>query len=404
MTEIALGIVVFSTVVLALAALILAARRLLVGSGEVLVRVNATREFRAPVGRKLLAVLAGEDINLAQACGGRGTCGQCRLRVLEGTRPPLAVETALLPGRELADGMRLACQFSLRGDVGVEVPAAVLGVRRLTARVHSTRSVSTLMKEIVLELPGAGRFDFRAGAYVQVFCPPHETELARVAVDARFETAWQGMGLRRLRVASGKPEVRAYSLASEPGAEHPALIVRLATPPPGADVPPGRVSSWIFSLAPGDAVEIAGPYGDFHAEDAARERILIGGGAGMAPLRSILRDQLLNRASTVPTSFWYGARNLDELFYVEEFDGLAADHRNFNWCAALSEPRPEDDWQGETGFIHEVVLRRHLAHHPAPEDADYYLCGPPLMIRAVRAMLDSLGVDEERIHFDDFGA
>jgi Na+-transporting NADH:ubiquinone oxidoreductase subunit F len=327
--------------------------------------------------------------------------------VVAGTTAPLPVERGLLARRDLAAGVRLSCQLTVRGDLRVEVPAETLGVRQWSCRVRSARSVTTLMKEIVLELPAGEGIDFRAGAYVQVTCPPHETRFDRFAIAPEYAGEWERLGLRRLAVSSARATTRAYSLANPP-AERTAvtLIVRIATPPPGAEpsVPPGVVSSWLFSLAPDDPVEVTGPFGDFHVDVGEREMVFVGGGAGMAPMRSMIRDELLGRGTVRPMSFWYGARNRRELCYADEFDALATGHANFRWMVALSEPRPEDEWQGETGLIHDVLFERHLRHHPAPETCDYYLCGPPMMARAVLRLLERLGVRRERVRFDDFGA
>jgi Na+-transporting NADH:ubiquinone oxidoreductase subunit F len=290
--------------------------------------------------------------------------------------------------------------------VEIDVPREILGVRRWQARVRSTRNVATLMRELVLELPEGEAIEFRAGAYVLVTCPPHATELRSVEVEADYRPAWDRLGLWDLRAASHAETARAYSIASHPGERGiVTLLVRLALPPPGAEpgTPPGLVSSYLFARRAGDPVEIAGPYGAFGVVENEREMILIGGGAGMAPLRSIVFDQLRCRRTRRRLGFWYGARNLQELFYREDFDALASEFDNFRWHAALSEPREEDGWTGDTGFIHEVVYERYLKDHPAPEECDYYLCGPPMMLKAALRLLERLGVDRENVRFDDFG-
>jgi Na+-transporting NADH:ubiquinone oxidoreductase subunit F len=317
------------------------------------------------------------------------------------------VEEALLDRHERAQGVRLACQVTVREPLSIEIPADILGVRRWTCRVRSNRNVATLMKELVLELPEGEALDFRAGAYVSLTCPPHRTPFSSFTIEPPFDTEWERLDLRRLVAHCEQSETRAYSIASPPGeGGQLRLLVRIATPPAGAhsSVPPGAVSSWVFALQPGDPVDVAGPYGNFRASESEREMILVGGGAGMAPLRSIILDQLLRVQTTRAISYWYGARNLRELLYREEFDELAAEHGNFRWCAALSEPLPEDEWSGEEGFIHAVLLRSYLDAHPAPEECEYYLCGPPLMVQAVLRMLDGLGVQRDMIRFDDFGS
>jgi Na+-transporting NADH:ubiquinone oxidoreductase subunit F len=405
--EIGLSVGVFTAIIMALATLILVARSWLVATGEVDITVNEDRRFKATVGRKLLSVLADNGIHLPSACGGRGTCGQCCITVVSGGGAAVPVEKSLLSRRELAKGTRLSCQVTIRQDLTICVPSEILGAKKWTCTVRSNRNVSTLMKELVLELPEGELLPFRAGAYVQVTCPPHQTSFTSFDIDADYDGEWERLHLRQLAVSSTKETTRAYSLANHPGEPGIVmLVIRIAIPPPGSDasVPPGVVSSYLFGRRPGDRIEISGPYGDFCALESEREMIFVGGGAGMAPMRSIILDQLRCRHTTRKMSFWYGARNLRELFYQDEFDRLANEVDNFRWCVALSEPDPADDWQGDRGFIHEVLYARYLKDHPAPEECEYYLCGPPLMIKAVLRMLDSLGVERENIRFDDFGS
>lgn len=406
MGELIAGVALFTLIVMALVAVILAARAVLVPRGTVTLTINGERHLAAAVGARLLAALTDGGILMPAACGGRGTCGQCRVRVTSGGGPALAVEAALLTRRERQRGLRLACQVTLRGPLELEVPEEILGVRLLPCRVASSRQVGTLLREIVLELPEGEWLDFRAGAYVQVTCPPQHTELASVGLAPPFDAEWERLGIKRLETGCTRPETRAYSIASHPGERgRVTLLVRLATPPPdaGPEVPPGVVSSWLFARRPGDEVPVAGPYGNFAVEEGDAEMVFVGGGAGLAPLRSMILDQLVNRGNTRRMSFWYGARSRRELIDREVFDRLAAEHDNFTWCPALSEPLPDDGWDGATGYIHEVLRDRYLGDHPAPEACEYYLCGPPLMIRAVRALLDELGVEREAIHYDDFG-
>jgi Na+-transporting NADH:ubiquinone oxidoreductase subunit F len=368
--------------------------------------VNRERNVLAPRGTKLLAALNAASIEIPSGCGGKGTCGQCRIRVVEGGGPPLPMETAILARREVAQGVRLACQVTVRDDLEVAIPEDVLGVQHWRCRVASTRCVGTFIKEIVLEMPEGEGIDAPAGRYVLVTCPPYRLSYRDLAVDPEVRDEWDRLDLWRLTASNDAPTTRAYSMANHPGEKSTVmLIVRIATPPPAAPTaPPGVASSWLFGLRAGDEVDIAGPYGHFLVEPGDSELVFVGGGAGMAPMRAHLFDQLEHLRSSRSMSFWYGARSRRELFYVEDFDRLAATHANFSWTPALSEPRPEDQWQGETGFVHEVLLRRHLADHPAPETCEYYLCGPPLMVKAVRSLLDELGVDPERVHADDFGA
>jgi len=404
--EIALGVVLFTGIVMCLVLLILLARSWLVPASGVEIRVNEARVFRASVGRKLLGVLEEAGLYLPSACGGKGTCGQCKVRVLKGSGAALPTERLRLTRREVAQGTRLACQFTIHDNLDIRVPDEVFGVQRWTCRVRSSRCVGTLMKELVLELPEGKSLDFQAGADMQVMCPPYHAKFSNFAIDPEVRDEWDRLDLWRYAVGTSEPITRAYSLANYPDEKGIAtLIVRLAIPPPNAPASalPGVVSSYLFKVRPGDKVTVSGPFGHFFATESANEMIYVGGGAGMAPLRSQIFDQLKRLHSNRKISFWYGARSRRELFYVEDFDRLQAEYQNFRWCVALSEPRPEDDWHGNVGFIHQVLYDRYLAAHPSPEDCEYYLCGPPVMIRAVQTMLDKLDVEPESIRFDDFG-
>lgn len=404
MIETLLGVAVFTGVVMGLVVLVLLARRWLLPSGEARVRVNDERDVPARKGEKLLDALSAASIQLPSGCGGKGTCGQCRVRVTSGGGAVLPTEASVLARREIAQGVRLACQLTVREDLAVSVPEDVLGVRHWVCRVRSARCVGTFIKEIVLELPEGESIGAPAGRYVVVTCPPYRRSYRDLAIDPEVRDQWDQLDLWRYTAGSDEPTSRAYSMANHPGEKGLViLIVRIATPPPSApDAPPGVVSSWLFGLRAGDEVEIAGPYGYMVVEPGDDELIFVGGGAGMAPMRAHIFDQLLGQRSRRKISFWYGARSRRELFYVEDFDRLAAEHPNFSWTVALSEPRPEDAWTGETGFIHEVLYRRYLATHPAPEACSYFLCGPPLMVKAVRSLLDELGVDPGRVLSDDF--
>jgi len=406
-TTILLGVAVFTGLVLVLTLGILAARAWLVPRASVAIDVNDERRIEGRVGEKLMTALHRADLLIPSACGGQGTCGQCRLLVLEGGGGILPTETSLINRRQAREGQRLACQVAVRGPLRVRVPDSVFGVRRRVCTVRSTRSVATFIKEIVLELPADDPMELRAGGYVLVERPPGRVAFRDIAVDERYRPDWDRYGLRELVSDNGEPVSRAYSLANHPGeAGQLMLDVRIATPPPTAPpgTPPGLVSSYLFALAPGDRVAVAGPFGEFFVREGDAEMVFIGGGAGMAPLRSHVFDQILNRGTRRTMTFWYGARSLREAFYREELDRLAAAHPNFRWTLALSEPLPEDRWAGPTGFIHEVVYDQYLKSHPAPEECEYYLCGPPLMAAAVIDMLESLGVERENILLDDFGA
>ena len=404
MNEIILGSVLFVAIVLILSSIVVAARAFLLPTNEIAVRVNATRSLTGKAGTKLLDILADGGVPVPNACGGKGTCGQCRVAI-EAAGPALPTEAAKLTRREVRDGIRLACQVTARADLEVSVAEDILGAESRTCRVASSRTLSPLIREIVLDLPEGVRLDFRAGAFVQVTAPAYTQRFADYDIAPEHRAAWSKFGLGKMESRSSVPVSRAYSLANRPGDEgRVVLLIRLALPPPHVPgAPPGVVSSWLFGLREGDTVEVAGPYGDFFAHETGREMVFIGGGVGMAPLRAIIFDQLERAATSRKLSFWYGARSGIDLFYSEEFDALATSHDNFSWVPALSEPAAGDDWTGTRGFVHDVVLKEYLATHPAPEDCEYYLCGPPLMIKAVLAMLDEVGVEAESIFFDDFG-
>jgi Na+-transporting NADH:ubiquinone oxidoreductase subunit F len=406
MQEILFGVGLFTGIVLVLAALILLARSHLVISGSVIITVNDVRELIVPVGGKLLGALAANELFIPSACGGGGSCGQCRVRVLEGGRALLPIEASHITKREAAAGQRLACQVAVGEPMSIRVPEAVFGVRRWECTVHSNNNLATYIKELVLELPAGEVLDFRAGDYVQIECPPYQLRYADFDIPDEYRGDWERFGFFDLESVVEESVVRAYSMANHPEDKTVALLnVRIATPPPAAPAgtPPGVVSSWLFGLTHGDRVMISGPFGAFHARETDAEMIFVGGGAGMAPMRSHIFDQLKRLDSKRQISFWYGARSLREAFYVEQFDQLAAEHDNFQWHLALSNPLPNDHWTGLSGFIHEVLLEHYLKQHPTPEDCEFYICGPPMMNTALMNMFDELGVEEDNIFCDDFG-
>ena len=404
--EVLLGVGLFTAVVLILVFVILAARSKLVATGNISIVVNGERELSVKPGGKLLGMLADNDLFIPSACGGGGTCGQCRVRVLSGGGSILPTETSSINKRDAADHYRLACQVAVKQDMDIRVADEVFGVKKWETTVVSNRNVASFIKELVLALPEGEELDFRAGGYIQIECPPHDLKFTEFDIDEKFRDEWDKYNLWRYESHVTKPVVRAYSMASFPLERTVVkLNVRIATPPPGADdsVPPGIMSSFIFNLKPGDKAIVSGPFGEFFAKETDAEMVFVGGGAGMAPMRSHIFDQLIRRHSKRKISFWYGARSLKEMFYKEEFDELAAKNENFKWHLALSEPQPEDNWTGLTGFIHQVLLDEYLAEHPAPEDCEFYMCGPPMMNAAVIKMLDSLGVPPENVMLDDFG-
>lgn len=402
--DIALGVLVFTAIVILLVLVIIRARSFLVGNAVVTIHVNDERTIAARLGDKLLEALSRASLFIPSACGGKGTCGQCRLQVLEGGGVALPTETALLTKREVASHERLSCQVTVKHDLRIVLPHEIFGVRKWPCTVRSNRNVSTYIKELVLDLDSHATMDFRAGGYIQIECAPHEVSFADFDIDPPFDKDWQR--LRRYVSRVRETVTRAYSVANYPDENAIIMLnVRIALPPAGAppNAPPGAMSSYLFSLRPGDKLDVFGPFGEFFAKKTEAEMVFIGGGAGMAPMRSHVLDQLLRIKSKRKISFWYGARSRRELFYKDLFDRLAAEHENFSWHVALSEPLPDDNWQGYRGFIHQVVHDHHLEHHPDPEDCEYYLCGPTVMIKAVLHMLEDLGVPEESVLFDDFG-
>lgn len=404
MLEIILGVLFFTLIVIALVFVIVWAKSHILPHGEVEVVVNDEQTLKVPIGSKLLAALADKGLFVPSACGGGGTCGQCKVKVLEGGGDLLPTEATHINRRQAKEGYRLSCQVTVREPMKIEVPEEVFGVKQWTCRVRSNRNVATFIKELVLELPEGEDLNFRAGGYIQIECPPYHVKFSEFDIDEEFRDVWDQFNLWKLESKVDEPVVRAYSMANFPLEKGIIMLnVRIALPPPGLDVPPGKMSSFIFSLKPGDTVKVTGPFGDFYARDTGREMVVIGGGAGMAPLRSIIFDELVRKKSKRKITFWYGARSYREAFYIEDFNKLQEEYDNFRWFLALSEPRPEDNWTGYTGFIHEVVYENYLKDHPAPEDCEYYLCGPPMMIAAVMKMLDDLGVERDHIFFDDFG-
>lgn len=395
----------FTGTVLVLALVIMYARTLLVASGDVYIMVNDANQIAAPSGGKLLGTLAAESIFLSSACGGGGTCGQCRCQISEGGGSILSTEEGHFTRGEVRDNWRLACQVAVKQDMSIKIPEDAFGVQRWECEVTSNDNVATFIKELVLKLPEGQEVDFRAGGFVQMEIPPYSMKYQDIDVGEEYRDDWDRFKIWDYDSVVDKMVVRAYSMANYP--EEKGILkfnIRIASPPPGTDVPPGEMSSYLFNLKSSANLRVFGPYGDFFVKDTDVEKIWIGGGAGMAPLRSQIFDELKSKNKKYRMSFWYGARSLREMFYQDEFDVLQNKHDCFEWYAALSDPLPEDNWEGLTGFIHQVVYNEYLANHPAPEDCEYYLCGPPPMISAVLKMLDDLGVEQDNILLDDFGS
>jgi Na+-transporting NADH:ubiquinone oxidoreductase subunit F len=404
--EIILGVVMFTLIVVALAGMILAARARLVNAGEVLIDINGDpqHQIRAPAGDKLLNTLSAQGIFISSACGGGGSCGQCRITVKEGGGDILPTELASITRREAKEGCRLACQVAVRQDMKIELAEEIFGVKKWVCEVISNDNKATFIKELKLKIPDGESVPFRAGGYIQIECPAHTVAYRDFDIPQEYRSDWDKFDLFRFVSDVKEPTLRAYSMANYPEEEGIIMLnVRIATPPASMDVPPGVMSSYIWSLKPGDKVTISGPFGEFFARETDAEMVFIGGGAGMAPMRSHIFDQLKRLGSKRKISFWYGARSLKEMFYAEEFEQLARENPNFTFHVALSDPLPEDNWTGYTGFIHQVLFENYLKQHSAPEDCEFYLCGPPMMNAAVITMLHSLGVEDENILLDDFG-
>jgi len=405
--EITLGVLMFTAVVLFLVAVILVARARLVSSGAVTISINNDPEKSITVaaGDKLLQTLSAQGIFLASACGGGGTCAQCRCVIKEGGGSMLATEESHFTMREAKDGWRLSCQVAVKQDMVIEVEEDVFGVKQWECTVESNPNVATFIKELTLRLPAGESVDFRAGGYVQLECPAHTIDYKTFDIEEEYRGDWDKFNVWQHKSVVDETTVRAYSMANYP--EEQGVVkfnIRIASPPPGSSgIPAGKMSSYVFNLKPGDKMKVYGPFGEFFAKETEAEMVFIGGGAGMAPMRSLIFDQLKRLNSTRKTSFWYGARSMREAFYGDEYDTLAADNDNFEWHLALSDPQPEDNWDGLTGFIHNVLFENYLKDHEAPEDCEFYMCGPPMMNAAVVKMLQDLGVEDENILLDDFG-
>ncbi len=407
MSEILLAVTMFTGVILFLVVIILIARSKLVSTGKIKININHEKDIEIPGGGKLLTALAAEKIFLSSACGGGGTCGQCKVIVKSGGGDILPTETGHINKRQAKEGMRLSCQVTCKQDMQIEVPEEVFGIKKWKCKVRSNHNVATFIKELVLELPAGESVPFRAGGFIQIERPAGlAIDFKNFDVEPEYREDWDKFNLWKYKSVVPDETVRAYSMANYPlEAGIIMLNVRIATPHPKAPetTPPGKMSSYIFNLKPGDEVTISGPFGEFFARDTKKEMIFVGGGAGMAPMRSHIFDQFRRVKTDRKVTFWYGARSVREMFYVEDFDAIQNENPNFKWHVALSEPQPNDNWKGPTGFIHNVLFEQYLKNHPAPEDCEYYLCGPPIMNQSVINMLLSLGVEREDIMLDDFG-
>jgi Na+-transporting NADH:ubiquinone oxidoreductase subunit F len=406
------GVGMFIFVVLVLVTIILMARSQLVATGDVTLTINddPDKALSVSAGAKLLNTLADQKIFISSACGGGGTCGQCKVKIGEGGGEILPTELNHITKREAREGERLSCQVNVKQDMKIEVPPEVFSVKKWECEVVSNNNVATFIKEFVVRLPEGETLDFKSGGYIQIEVPPFECNFSDFEVEERFREDWDKFKLWGLKTINKEMVIRAYSMANHPAEGNIVMLnIRIATPPfdrakgGWMDVNPGIVSSYVFSRKPGDKVTISGPFGEFYIQDTENEMVYVGGGAGMAPLRSHVFHLFHTLRSGRKVSYWYGARNPNEVFYEDQFKKIEEEFPNFSFHIAMSEPRPEDNWTGYVGFIHQVLLDNYLGEHPAPEDIEYYMCGPPLMNQAVTGMLDGLGVESEMIHFDDFG-
>ena len=407
MTTILLGVFFFIVIVVALVVVLVAAKSKLVNTDEVTIMINGDPDnsVKVPAGDTLLNALSAQKIFIPSACGGGGTCGVCKVHVHSGGGSILPTEVSHITRGEAREGCRLSCQVKVKGDMEIEVEPEIFSVKKWVCKVRSNDNVATFIKELVLEIPEGEEVPFRAGGYIQIECPPHVADYKDFDIQDEYRGDWDKYDMWRYKSVVKESVNRAYSMASYPDEKDIIMLnVRIASPPPNKpDVPPGIMSSYIFNLKPGDECIISGPFGEFFAKETDNEMLFIGGGAGMAPMRSHIFDQFRRLKTDRKVTFWYGARSLREAFYVDHFDKIAEENENFEWHLALSDPLPEDDWDGYTGYIHQVVLDEYLSKHPSPEDVEFYMCGPPMMNQACINMLLDLGVEPENIMLDDFG-
>ena len=407
LSDIFLGVIAFTVSVNLMVIVILISRKFLIATGNVQIQLNEDpdRILHVQAGDKLLQTLANEEMFLSSACGGKGTCAQCKCIISEGGGSILPTEETHFTNHEKREGWRLSCQVAVKDNMKVQVPDEVFGAKKWECEVISNDNVATFIKELVLKLPEGEEVNFKAGGYVQMEIPPSDIDFKDFIIDKKYNDDLERFNFWNNSISIKETVIRAYSMANYP--EEKGIMkfnVRIELPPPGTDYPPGEMTSFLFNLKPGDNLTIFGPFGEFFANESEAEMIFIGGGAGMAPMRSHIFDQLLRINTNRKITFYYGARSLKEVFYKEEYDELARNNENFKWTLALDSPQPEDNWEGPTGFIHQVILDEYLKSHESPEDCEYYMCGPPAMMNAVFGMLDDLGVEPEAIRFDDFGS
>lgn len=406
-----ISLTVFLAVILLLVVALLVLRAKLMPSGDVSLTINGDKKLTVPTGNSLISTLAEQEVYLPSACGGKGSCGQCKCRVLSGGGDILPTEKGFFTRRQQQDHWRLGCQVKVKEDIAIAVPQSILSIKKWECEVVSSHNVSTFIREFTVRLPEGENLTFQSGDYIQIDIPKTTVRYSDMVVDEQYRSDWDRFHMWDLVMKNPEPCTRAYSMANHPAEGNiVTLNVRIATPPFDrkrggfAKVNPGVSSSYIWSLKPGDKVRLSGPYGEFHIKDTDKEMMFIGGGAGMAPMRSHIFHLFKTLHTQRKVSFWYGGRSLKELFYTDEFEQIAAENPNFTFNVALSEPLPSDNWSGYTGFIHQVIFDNYLKNHPEPEEIEYYLCGPGPMTAAATKMLDSLGVPKDNIFFDDFGS
>ncbi len=405
------SVIVFLVAVLIPVTILMFVKKRLTPKGNVKISINDERDLDVKPGNSLLQTLAEEQIFLPSACGGKGNCGMCKCQVLQGGGSILPTEKDFFSRKDQLNHWRLGCQVKVREDLKIQINPQIFGIKKWECTVVSNKNVATFIKEFVVKLPEGEHLNFLSGGYIQIDVPKCDVKYSDIAVDEEYRKDWEKFHMFDLVMHNPEPQFRAYSMASYPAEDNIIMLnVRIATPPFDRKnggfmkVNPGVCSSYIYSLKPGDKVTISGPYGEFHIKDTQKEIIFIGGGAGMAPMRSHILDLFLTKHTQRKVSYWYGGRSLRELFYIDDFKKIEAENPNFKFNIALSSPLPEDNWNGYVGNIHEVLLDNYLKNHPEPEEIEYYLCGPPMMTQAVLTMLDNLGVPKENILFDDFGA
>jgi len=407
---IGISIAIFLFIIILLVTLLLWVRKKLTPQGKVMLNINDEKELEVDPGSTVLTTLSTEGIYLPSACGGGGTCAMCKCQVLEGGGSILPTEVGYFTRKEQINQWRLGCQVKVREDMKIHVEPEIFGIKKWECEVVSNHNVATFIKEFVVKLPEGETLDFKSGGYIQIDVPQCEVDFKDMEVEEEYRDEWDKFKMWDLKMKNPEPIYRAYSMANHPAEGNIVMLnIRIATPPWDRKangfmkVNPGICSSYIFGSKPGDKIMVSGPYGEFFIKPTDKEMMFIGGGAGMAPMRSHIFDLFQTQKTDRKATFWYGGRSLRELFYMDHFENIEKEFPNFKFNVALSEPAKEDNWDGYTGFIHQVIMDNYLKNHPEPEEIEYYICGPPMMNDAVVKMLDDYGVPPENVMFDDFG-